>query len=131
MLDAARDVIDAADSVGEEDTIDVASYRAALTALDKALADLQAFGTAHRGELAPPRGSPAAAAHFDELARAATAYRTLAADYLKCLEAAPPAAIVNGKVAPEKLPPCPAGKKRDVVTKYNAFIRASNDNPFP
>ena len=37
----------------------------------------------------------------------------------------------NGKIDSDKLPPCPDGRPRDVVAKYNEFIRTSNDHQFP
>jgi len=46
----------------------------------------------------------------------------------RCLRDAPARAKTpNGKVDPDKLPPCPDGRPRDVVQKYNEFIRNSND----
>ena len=69
---------------------------------------------------------------FDQFARSADDYRKKAREYWRCLRDAPAKArAANGKIDPEKLPPCPDGRSRDVVSKYNEFIRTSNDHQFP
>ena len=75
---------------------------------------------------------PLASSNFDSFSRSAEDYRKKAREYLRCLRDAPAKAKTpNGKVDPDKLPPCPDGRPRDVVQKYNEFIRNSNDHQFP
>ena len=64
--------------------------------------------------------------------RSANEYRKKSREYLRCLRDAPAKAKApSGKVDLEKLPPCPDGRPRDVVFRYNEFIKTSNANQFP
>ena len=70
--------------------------------------------------------------NFDQFTRAAEEFRKKAREQMRCLRDAPSKArAANGKIDPDKLPPCPDGKQRDMVSKYNEFIRTSNDHQFP
>jgi len=133
-LIAARELVEAGDPVGEDDNIDFALYNASFTEYDKALTALQGFGLLHKSDL-DARTTPSwpmAGSNFDSFSRSAEDYRKKAKEYLRCLRDAPAKAKTpNGKVDPDKLPPCPDGRPRDVVQKYNEFIRNSNDHQFP
>jgi hypothetical protein len=134
VLLSARELVEAGDPIGEDDNIDFALYNASFVEFDKALTDLQGFGLLHKKDLEAQTNPtwPLASSNFDQFARAAEDYRKKSREYLRCLRDAPPKAKTpNGKVDPDKLPPCPDGRPRDVVSKYNEFIRTSNDHQFP
>lgn len=130
----AREVVEAGDPVGEDDFVDFALLNAEFIQFDQALTDLQAFGLVHKKELDAQSNPswPLASSNFDQFTRAAEDYRKKAREYMRCLRDAPARAkTANGKVDPDKLPPCPDGRPRDVISKYNEFIRTSNDHQFP
>lgn len=130
----ARELVEAGDPVGEDDNVDFALFNAAFTEFDKALNDLGAFGLIHKKELDSQTNPawPLATSNFEQFSRAAEEYRKKAREYLRCLREAPAKAKApNGKIDVDKLPPCPDGKPRDVVAKYNELIRTSNDHQFP
>jgi hypothetical protein len=134
VLLTARELVEAGDPVGEDDHVDFALYTASFNELDKAVADLEGYGALHKSELDVKTNPawPLAKSHFDQFDRAVDAYRKKAREYLRCLRDAPAKARnANGKVDPDKMGPCPDGRPRDVVNKYNEFIRTSNDNQFP
>lgn len=134
VLLTARELVEAGDPVGDDDNIDVALFQGMFTEYDKALNELQGYAALHKNDLDAQTNPawPLAKSHFDQFDRAAETYRKKAREYNRCLRDAPPKAkAANGKVDPDKLPPCPDGKPRDVVSKYNEFIRTSNDNQFP
>jgi hypothetical protein len=127
VLIEARELVEAGDPVGEDDNVDFALYNAAFAEYEKAVLDFQAYGAVHRRELVFPQSS-----NFDSFSKAADDYRKKAKEYLRCLREAPARAKTpNGKIDPDKLPPCPEGRPRDVVQKYNEFVRTSNDHQFP
>ena len=134
VLIEARELVEAGDPVGDDDNIDFGLYNASFAEFDQAMNGLQAFGLLHRQEL-EARTNPAfplAARNFDSFSRAGEDYRKKAKEYLRCLREAPARAKTpTGKIDPDKLPPCPDGRPRDVVQKYNEFIRHSNDHQFP
>jgi hypothetical protein len=134
VLIEARELVEAGDPIGDDDNIDFALYNAAFGEFDKAVSDLQAFGLVHKKELEAQTNPswPLASSNFDTFSRAAEDYRKKAREYLRCLRDAPAKAKTStGKIDPDKLPPCPDGRPRDVVQKYNEFIRSSNDHQFP
>lgn len=134
VLLAARELVEAGDPVGEDDDVDFALYTASFNELDTALTELQLFGAIHKSELDAKTNPawPLAKSNFDQFDRSAEAYRKKAREYLRCLRDAPAKAkSASGKVDPEKMGSCPDGRPRDVVTKYNEFIRTSNDHQFP
>jgi len=134
-LIAARELIEAGDPIGDDDDVDFALYSAAFNELDKATTELETYGAVHRKDLDLQSNPswPLAGSHFDTFMRAANEYRKKSREYLRCLRDAPPAAKnkTTGKVDVDKLPPCPDGRPRDVIAKYNEFIRTSNANQFP
>lgn len=134
VLLTARELVEAGDPVGEDDDIDVALFNASFTAFDAALNDLQGYALLHPSELAISSNAnfPRSRVNFDQFNRASEDYRKKAREYSRCLRDAPKIARTpNGKVDPEKMGPCPDGRPRDVVQKYNDFIHASNDHQFP
>lgn len=134
VLIEARELVEAGDPVGDDDNVDFALYNAAFGEFDKAVSDLQAFGLVNKKELEAQTNPswPLASSNFDAFSRAADDYRKKAREYLRCLRDAPAKAkTTTGKIDPEKLPPCPDGRPRDVVQKYNDFIRTSNEHQFP
>ena len=134
VLLAARELVEAGDPVGEDDDIDFGLYNASFNELDKAMTELQAFGALHKNELDAQTNPawPLAKSHFDQFDRSAEAYRKKSREFLRCLRDAPAKAkSASGKVDPEKIGSCPDGRPRDVVQKYNEFIRTSNENQFP
>lgn len=134
-LIAARELVEAGDPVGEDDDIDFALYNSAFNELDKAITELETYGTLHRKDLDSQVNPawPLAASHYDAFLRAVNEYRKRAREYNRCLRDAPASAKnkTTGKVDPLKMPPCPDGRQRDVIAKYNEFIRTSNANQFP
>jgi len=133
-LIAARELVEAGDPVGDDDNIDFALYNASFGEFDKALTGLQGFGLLHKADLEARTNPswPLASSNFDSFSRSAEDYRKKSREYLRCLRDAPAKAKTpTGKVDPDKLPPCPDGRPRDVVQKYNEFIRNSNDHQFP
>lgn len=134
VLLSARELVEAGDPVGEDDDIDFALYNASFNELDKALTELQLYGAIHKNELDAQTNPawPLAKSNFDQFDRAAETYRKKAREYLRCLRDAPAKAKTPaGKVDPDKMGACPDGRPRDVVAKYNEFIRTSNDHQFP
>ncbi len=134
VLLTARELVEAGDPVGDDDNIDFALYNASFGELDSALNDLQAFGLLHKNELDAKTNPtwPVAKSNFDQFNRAAEEYRKKAREFLRCLRDAPAKARTpSGKVDPDKMGPCNDGRPRDVVQKYNEFIRTSNDHQFP
>lgn len=134
VLLTARRVVEAGDPIGDDDDIDFASYNATFTELDGALNDLQLYGELHKNDLDAQTNPawPLAKSNFSQFDRAAEAYRKKAREYMRCLRDAPARAKTPaGKVDPDKMGPCPDGRPRDVVAKYNAFIRTSNAHQFP
>lgn len=134
VLLTARELVEAGDPVGEDDDIDFALYNASFTEFDKAMNEHQAFGLTNKKDLDLQSNPawPLAGSHFDQFTRAAEDFRKKSREYLRCLRDAPAKAKgPTGKVDVDKLPPCPDGRPRDVVQKYNEFIRTSNDNQFP
>jgi hypothetical protein len=133
VLLTGRELVEAGDPVGEEAFVDGALYSASFSAYDAALTELQGYGAVHENEL-DVKSNPAwpmAKPNLAEFTRAAEAYRNVSREYLRCLRDAPAKAKTpSGKIDPDKLPPCPDGRPRDVVRKYNEFIRASNDHQF-
>ena len=134
-LIAARDLVDAGDPVGADDSIDFTAYSAAFTAFDNALTDLQSYSIVHKGELDTQKDNPAwplAKSNLDTFTRSADDYRKKSREYLRCLRDSPAKAkMPNNKVDLEKMGPCPDGRPRDVVQKYNDFVHTSNDHQFP
>ncbi len=134
VLLAARELVEAGDPVGDDDAVDFALYNASFSEVDKALTELQTFGAAHKIDLDARTNAawPMAKSNFEQFERAAESYRKKSRDYLRCLRDAPAKAKApSGKVDQEKMGPCPDGKPKDVVEKYNEFIRVSNNHPFP
>ena len=134
VLIAARELVEAGDPVGDDDTVDVSLYAASFNGYDRALTELGSYGSLHKSDLSlrSVQTTILAPSNFDSFTRAAEEYRKKAREYNRCLRDAPAKAKTpNGKVDPDKLPPCPDGRPRDVVEKYNAFIRNSNDHQFP
>jgi hypothetical protein len=134
VLLAARELVEAGDPVGEDDDIDFELYNASFTELDKALTELQLYGAVHKSELDAQSNPawPLAKSNFDQFDRAAEAYRKKAREYMRCLRDAPARAkTAAGKVDPDKIGSCPDGRPRDVVNRYNEFIRTSNSHQFP
>ena len=133
----ARELVEAGDPVGEDDDVDLALYNTQFTAFEKALTELTAFGAVHKKELDNQSNSawPHASRNFDQFSRAADDYLKKSREFLRCLREAPAKAkSPKGKVdldKLEKLMPCPDGRRRDVVTKYNDLIQVSNTHPFP
>lgn len=133
-LIAARELVEAGDPVGDDDDVDFALFSAAFNELDKAITELESYGTLHKKDLDLQSNPawPLAGSHYDSFLRAANDYRKKAREYNRCLRDAPPKAkSPTGKIDIDKLPPCPDGRPRDVVSKYNEFIRTSNANQFP
>jgi hypothetical protein len=134
VLIQARELVEAGDPVGEDDFIDFALVNAEFTDMDTALTGLQAYGAIHKKDLDAQSNPtwPLASSNFDQFSRAAEDYRKKAREQMRCLRDAPAKAkTANGKLDPDKLPACPDGNPREVVAKYNAFIRTSNDHQFP
>jgi hypothetical protein len=134
VLLSARELVEAGDPVGEDDDIDFGLYNASFNELDKALTELQLYGAIHKNELDAQTNPawPLAKSNFDQFDRAAETYRKKAREYLRCLRDAPAKAKTPaGKVDPDKIGACPDGRPRDVVARYNEFIRTSNDHQFP
>jgi hypothetical protein len=134
VLLTGRELVEAGDPIGEEDFVDYALYNASFNAYDAALTELQGYGTVHKNELDAQSNPawPMAKSNLDQFTRAAEDYRKRSREYLRCLRDAPARAKTpSGKIDPDKLPPCPDGRPRDVVNKYNEFIRTSNDHQFP
>lgn len=133
-LIAAREVIESADPIGDDDDVDVSLLQSHFTEFEGALDQLTAYGAANRAEL-DVQGSPnwpVAASHYDSFLQAATGFREKTANYIACLNSAPPnAKAPSGKIDPDLMGSCPAGRPIDVVDKYNNFIRTSNSNQFP
>jgi hypothetical protein len=130
----ARELVEAGDPVGDDELIDFDLVNTEFTEFDRALTELQAFGLVHKNELDAQTNPawPLAKANFEQFSRAAEEFRKKAREQMRCLRDAPAKAHAqNGKIDPEKLPPCPDGKQRDMVQKYNEFIRTSNDHQFP
>ena len=134
VLIGARELVEAGDPVGDDDNVDTALYAASFNAYDKAVTDLESYGLLHKSDLSlrTVQTTILAPSNFDSFMRAANDYRKRAREYNRCLRDAPARAKTpTGKVDPDKLPPCPDGRPRDVVQKYNEFIRNSNDHQFP
>lgn len=138
-LIAGRELVEAADPVGEDDSIDFALYQSAFAEFEKALDDLSTYGASHKAELENQKLAPSwplAVSHFASFTTAGTAYRKSAKDFLRCLRDAPASAKNKaGKIDVQKVRSCPDGKPEkvaeEVVDKFNAFIRTSNNNQFP
>lgn len=134
VLIASRELVEAGDPVGDDDNVDFALYTASFNEYDKALTELQGYGVLHKPDLEARTNPswPLASSNFDSFARSAEDYRKKAREYLRCLRDAPARAKApNGKVDPDKIGSCPDGRPRDVVAKYNEFIRNSNSHQFP
>ena len=134
VLLKARVLVEAGDPVGETDFVDFPLYNTSFNALDQALNDLQSYALVHKNELDAQTNPswPLAKSNLDTFTRAADDYRKKSREYLRCLRDSPVRAkMANNKVDPDKMGPCPDGRPRDVVQKYNDFIHTSNDHQFP
>lgn len=134
VLVTARDLIDAGAPVGENDFVDFPKFNTAFTAFDQALSDLQTYAGVHRNELDAQTNPawPLAKSNLDQFVRASDDYRKKAREYMRCLRDAPAKAkLPDNRVDPDKMGPCPDGRPKDVVNKYNDFINTSNDRSFP
>jgi hypothetical protein len=138
-LNDAREVLDATNPPGEDDDIDVNLYNSAMTDFEKALDDLQSYGSGHKADLqnkAKAHNWPLAASNFDRFVSSATEFRKAAKDFFRCVRDAPAnMKAATGKVDVDRMKSCPDGKPLDVqdkvFTKYNEFIRTSNQSRFP
>ena len=134
VLIKARELIEAGDPIGDDDDIDPKAYDAAYTGFETAVADLDTYHQANGKELEDRRKTSTilAKSNADQFIRYAGEYRKKAKEWQRCLAAAPAKAkLANGKIDPDKLPPCPDGKRRDVLQKFNDFIDQSNRGQFP
>jgi len=139
VLISSRDLVEASDPIGEDDDIDFALYSAAYTSFEKALDDLQAYGSLHKSELSNQKIAPnwpMADSNYESFVRETTDFKKAAKEFWRCLRDAPPKAKTpSGKVDMDKMGNCsdgPAWKQGDeVVKQYNEFIRTSNTHPFP
>ncbi|MCL2779395.1 MAG: YiiG family protein [Polyangiaceae bacterium] len=135
VLNTARDFIDAAD----DPEIDFSHFTAARTDFQKALADLTAYGDAHKADLKEQKTAPSwpmADTNYDSFIRAANNFDKAQTTFWRCLRDAPAEAkVAGGKVAVEKLK-CEKDffdgtVDRVVLKKYNELISAANSNRFP
>jgi len=133
-LISARELVESGDPVGEDDDLDLPLMEAAFNEFDKALTELETYGTAHKKDLEGQQNPswPMASSNYDWFLRAGNDYRKKSKEYVRCLRAAPAKAkSASGKIDPDKMPPCPDGRPKDVVAKYNEFIKTSNAHQFP
>ncbi len=139
-LNTAREVLDATNPPGDDDDIDLNLYGSVMTDFEKALDDLSSYGSGHRSDLENAKVKspnwPLAASNYDQFVRTATEFRKAAKNFYRCVRDAPAnVKAPNGKVDVDKMKTCPDGKPYDVqdsvFTKYNEFIRASNQHRFP
>jgi hypothetical protein len=139
VLNAARDVVEAADPGGDEDAVDFNLYTSTHNELESALKDLQTYGDAHKAELDDQKKAPhwpVADSNYDSFVSAANDYVKASKDFFRCLRDAPAKAkTADQKVNVTKIPKCPDARplaQQDaVVNKYNEFIRTSNRSQFP
>lgn len=134
VLIKARELIEAGDPIGDDDDIDPKQYDTAYTAFETAVTDLDTYHQANGKDLEDRRKTSTilAKSNADQFIRYAGEYRKKAKEWQRCLAAAPAKAkMPNGKIDPEKMQPCPDGKRRDVLQKFNDFIDQSNRGQFP
>lgn len=139
VLITAREMVEASDPVGEDDDIDFNLYGAAYTNFEKAIDDLEAFGSLHKSELSNQKLAPSwpmADSNYESFVKESNDFKKSSKEFWRCLRDAPDKAKTpSGKIDPDKLGYCsgmPAWKRADQVVKdYNEFIRTSNTHPFP
>jgi len=139
VLIESRELIEASDPVGEDGDIDFQLFGAEYTEFEKALDDLQAYGSTHRSELSNSNLAPSwplAESNYDDFVKAATEFKKASKEFWRCLRDAPAKAKTpSGKIDMDKMGNCgsdPAWKTGDeVIKKYNEFIRTSNSHQFP
>lgn len=134
VLNTARELVEAGDPGGDDDSVDFAHYNAAFSDFDTALNELQAFGESNKSklDLKTTPSWPSARLNYEQFARSSDEYRKKAREFLRCLRDAPAKArLPSGGVDTDKMGPCNDGRPRDVVQKYNDFIGISNRHQFP
>lgn len=139
VLITSREMVEASDPVGEDDDIDFNLYGAAYTNFEKALDELEAYGSLHKADLSNQQLAPSwpmAGGNYDSFVKESNDFKKAAKEFWRCLRDAPAKAKTpSGKIDPDKLGNCngsPAWKTADeVVKQYNEFIRTSNNHPFP
>ncbi|MCL2779396.1 MAG: YiiG family protein [Polyangiaceae bacterium] len=137
VLNTARDFIDVAD----DPEIDFNRFTAARTDFQKALADLTAYGDAHKADLKEQKTAPSwpmADSNYDRFVSAANEYDKAQTTFWRCLRDAPAEAkVAGGKIIVEK-----AAEKCEkhglhgtvdqaVVKNYNELITTANNGRFP
>jgi tetratricopeptide (TPR) repeat protein len=130
VLNTARDFVDTAD----DPEIDFNHFTAARTDFQKALADLTAYGEAHRADL---NTKMAGEIHYDSFLRAANDYDKAQTTFWRCLRDAPAESkVASGKIAVEKATiKCEKSiidgtVDEAVLKKYNKFIGEANRSQF-
>src|SRR5690606_38588181 len=113
VLNVARDVVEASDPPGKDAAVDVARFEQTYDALEAALNDLTAYGSAHEGELlgdAHP-STPNADENYAKFVSAADTFKKAAKDLRRCLKDAPASAKADaGGVDVDRIPSCAEGR---------------------
>lgn len=137
---ASRALMSASDPIGDDKEIDLAAWSQRFVDYEKALDELAAYGTEHKADLSNPlvaEHSSVAEANFKTFTTRAADLRRAAKDYGKCLQAAPPKAhTASGKIDRARVGLCTDGsgvwtRSDDLIAKFNQFIGAFNNLPFP
>lgn len=144
---AARALMDASDPVGSdapggpaEKSVDLAAFTQSHGDFEKALDELVAYGNEHKADLSNPAVSEnhsVADANFRTFVSRATELKRAASHYGRCLREAPEKARKpNGKIDRARVGTCSDGtsvwtRSDDLIAKFNVFIGAFNNLPFP
>ena len=139
VLITSRELVEAADPVGEDPDVDFTLYQSTYNEFEKALDELTAYGSMHKADLGNQKVAPnwpMADSNYEQFVRAATDYKKAAKEFWRCLRDAPPRSkSPSGKIDREKMGNCgsdPAWKLGEATVRaYNEFIRTSNAHQFP
>ncbi len=139
VLITSRELVEAANPIGEEDDIDFELYSSAYTEFEKALDELSAYGNLHKADLANQKLSPAwpmAERNYDSFVKEASDFKKAAKEFWRCLRDAPAKAKTpSGKIDMDLVGNCngaPVWKQgSETLKQYNEFIRTSNSQQFP
>jgi hypothetical protein len=138
-LVAARELVEAGDPAGDDDDVDFELYSAAYATFEGALDELQAYGTAHKAELADRDRAPSwpvADSNYGAFITEASAFKKASKELWRCLRDAPTKAKTpSGKIDLEKVGRCSDGTAYEavasVVERYNTLVRTANEQQFP
>jgi hypothetical protein len=139
VLITSRELVEAANPIGEDDDIDFQLYSSAYTDFEKGLDELTAYGNLHKADLSSQQKAPswpAAEGNYDAFIKEANDFKKAAKEFWRCLRDAPAKAKTpSGKIDMDLMGNCadgPAWKQSsETLKQYNEFVRTSNARQFP